>query len=202
MTIVLALSLPNEKAKTVVKLLLELGATSAQADFNHYTVFHYIVSQNKLDILDVLLTHDRPAALSVINNIASQAWGNEGDSPLITAIEKKYPDMVAKLLSLGAKPEIGFDEWIKAYLEKNQWARSNTPERNLEMYRTSVYQPIISAASKEMGKTVEDLVAYGADPKTLEKTTWSVVQDHHNHPYQITETLLDVIQKKIKSFRE
>lgn len=77
MTIVLAMSLPTEQAKKVVKLLLELGATSAQADMNHCTVFHYVVGQDEDDILDVLLAHDRPAALSVLNNVGFLGrWDN------------------------------------------------------------------------------------------------------------------------------
>jgi ankyrin repeat protein len=51
MTILLAMSLPMEKAKTVVKLLLELGATSAQADMNHITALHYVVAQDNHEIL-------------------------------------------------------------------------------------------------------------------------------------------------------
>ena len=77
MTIVLAMSLPTEQAKKIVKLLLELGATSAQADMNHFTVFHYVVGQDEDDLLDVLLARDRPAALGVLNNVGFQgSWGS------------------------------------------------------------------------------------------------------------------------------
>ena len=67
MTMLLAMALPTEKAKEVVKRLLELGATSAQADMNHITALHYVVAQNDHEILDVLLADDRPVALSVID---------------------------------------------------------------------------------------------------------------------------------------
>jgi ankyrin repeat protein len=106
MTIVLAMSLPTEKAKEVVKLLLKLGATSAQADMNHFTAFHHIVAQDNSDILDVLLANDRPAALSILDNLGYTGhWNNESDSPLTTAIRKGYEGMAAKLVKLGAKVE-------------------------------------------------------------------------------------------------
>lgn len=62
MSIILALCLPAEQSKAVVELLLSLGATSAQADLNHLTALHFIVAENRSDILDILLTKDRPVA--------------------------------------------------------------------------------------------------------------------------------------------
>jgi ankyrin repeat protein len=201
MTIVLALSLPPEKAKAVVKLLLELGATSAQADMNHLTVLHYVIGENKHEILDLIIEKDRPVALSVLNNIGSSQYGYQGESPLITAILKGYEDMVAKLLSLGAKPTISFDDWIKMYLSKNDWAKNQTAERNMEQYKRNAVQPIIAAAGKEMAKTVQDLLAHGADPCTLEKNAHHVIEYPQNSRYQTAEALLDVIQKKLTALR-
>jgi len=51
MTTLLAMFLPIEKSRAVVKLLLELGATSAQADMNHVTALHYVVAQDNHEIL-------------------------------------------------------------------------------------------------------------------------------------------------------
>lgn len=126
MTILLAMTLPTEKAKEVVKLLLELGASSAQADMNHISTLHCVVAQDNHEILDILLANDRPVALSVINWMSTPQWSNQGDSPLTTAIKMGHQDMVSKLLAIGAKPEISFDSWIKTYLEKNPWARNQS----------------------------------------------------------------------------
>lgn len=126
MTILLAMTLPTKKAKEVVKLLLELGATSAQADMNHISTLHYVVAQDNHEILDMLLANDRPVALSVINWMSTPKWSNQGDSPLTTAIEMGHQDMVSKLLAIGAKPDISFESWIKTYLEKNPWARNQS----------------------------------------------------------------------------
>lgn len=126
MTILLAMALPTERAKAVVKLLLDLGATSSQADMNHTSVLHFVVAQDNHEILDMLLTNDRPVACSVLNWMTTPAWGNQGDTPLTTAIQLRYEDMVSKLLSIGAKPDISFDSWVKTYLAKNTWARTQS----------------------------------------------------------------------------
>jgi ankyrin repeat protein len=126
MTILLAIALPTQKAKAVVKLLLELGATSAQADMNHTSALHFVVAQNNHEILDTLLANDRPVALSVINWMTNPVWGNQGDTPLTTAISKGHQDMVSKLLSIGAKPDIAYDNWVKTYLAKNTWMKNQS----------------------------------------------------------------------------
>lgn len=207
LTLLLAVSLPAEKAREMVRLLLELGATSAQGDMNHVTALHYMVAQNNHDVLDILLEHDRPAALSILSNMGFRGsgyyWGgSDGDSPLTTAIGKGYQEMVSKLLALGAKPAITFDDWIKNYMAKNQYAKNSTPEHNMTQYKTNVTQPVIAAAAKEMGKLIEDFLAHGADPNTLEKQGHSVIQHPLHTQYQTGESLLDIVQKKLEALRE
>ena len=125
LTLVLAVTLPSKKARDMVKLLLGLGATSAQGDLNQVSAFHYMVAENNDDVLDILLEHDRPAALSVLSKMSFRGsgyhWGeNDGDSPVTTAIGRGYQNIVSKLLSLGAKPTLSFDEWIKVcFYSKN-----------------------------------------------------------------------------------
>jgi ankyrin repeat protein len=191
----------------MVKLLLKLGATSAQGDMNHVTALHYMVAENHDEILDILLEHDGPAALSVLSNIGFGAsrhfWGGmNGDSPLTTALNKGYQDMVSKLLLLGAKPTVSFDDWIKGYLQKVHYAKNNTPEQNMTQYNNNVTQPIITAAVKEMGKSIEDFLTHGADANTLEKQAHSILQHPSNAQYQTAESLLDIVQKKLKLLRK
>jgi ankyrin repeat protein len=207
LTLVLAISLPVGKAREMVKLLLKLGATSAQGDMNHISAFHYVVAENNNEALDILLEHDRPAALSVLSNMGFRSsgyyWaGINGDSPLTTSIGKGYNEMVSRLLSLGAKPTIAYDDWIKGYLAKNQYAKNSTPEQNMNQYKTSVTQPIIAAAAKEMGQSIEDFLAHGADANTLEKQAQSILQHPSNAKYQSGESLLDIVQKKLKALRK
>ena len=193
----------------MVKLLLKLGATAAQADMNHVTALHYMVAENNNEALDILLEHDRPAALSILSTAAfrnsghsTYYWGShDEDSPLKTAIGKGYQEMVSKLLTLGAKPTIAFDDWIKGYLAKNQHAKNSTPEQNMQQYNNNVVQPIIAAAAKEMGKSIEDLLAHGADANTLEKQAQSVLQHPSNAGFQTAESLLNIVQKKLEALR-
>ena len=140
MTILLAMALPTEKAKAVAKLLLDLGATSAQADMNHTSVLHYVVAQNNHEILDLLLANDRPVARSVLNWMTTPPWGNQGNTPLTTAISLGHENMVSKLLSIGAKPEILYDSWVKTYLDKNIWARTQS-KNSLNLFFLSFRNP-------------------------------------------------------------
>ncbi|TVY29345.1 Uncharacterized protein LHYA1_G001351 [Lachnellula hyalina] len=202
MTIVLAMFLPTEKAKKVVKKLLELGATSAQGDMQQNSAFHYVVSQDNSDILDVLLSNDRPAALSVLNNMGfMDHWGNNTVSPLTTAVQNRNKDLVEKLLKLGANPSVSFEVWIKAYLAKNDWAKTQSSESNMNSFRHSVSQPIITAADMEMGETVMDLLRHGADPATLQQSSWHLVQNPSRSHYDTGKSLLDIIQIKLEALR-
>ena len=203
MSILLALSLPTEKAKEIVKLLLKLGATSAQADMNHYTVFHYVVSQERTDILDLLLSEDNPVAMSVLNNVGTGAsYYQQGYSPLTSAIDRGNQELASKLLALGASPTIDFDTWVKTYLAQNPYARNQTPEHTKTQYQNSVTQPIIAAAVKDLGKSVQELLSRGADPTTLDKSAWGVVANPQNGTYTLAESLLDIVQRKLKALRE
>ncbi|CAL3964633.1 unnamed protein product [Diplocarpon coronariae] len=88
MSTFLTLSLLAVKAREVEYLLLRLGATSTQADMNPYSVFHYALSQNRDDILDILLSDDKRAALSVLNNVGKGlGWRRQGYTSLTTAID-------------------------------------------------------------------------------------------------------------------
>jgi hypothetical protein len=76
------------------------------------------------------------------------------------------------------------------------------PDDIQKQFKRNVVQPIVAAAGKEMGKTVEDLLAHGADPSTLERSAYQVIENPQNSRYTVTESLLDIIQKKLQAFRE
>jgi hypothetical protein len=52
-----------------------------------------------------------------------------------------------------------------------------------------------------MPKTIEDLLAHGADSNTLERSAHNVVQNPQNARYSWAESLLDIIQKKLRELR-
>jgi hypothetical protein len=203
MTIVLTMYLPTEKAKKVLELLLQLGATSGQGDMNHITSFHYLVAQDEKELLDVLLTNDQPAAKGVINNLGyTNQWGSGIISPLLSAIEAGHSQMASKLLAIGAKPTVAFEDWVKAYLERNSYAKHNTSEKNLDQYHNDATQPVMLAADKNMGEVVKELISKGADPGTMNANAYQLIKDASYSHYYCGETLLDVVQKKLKELQD
>ncbi|EPE25948.1 Ankyrin repeat-containing protein [Glarea lozoyensis ATCC 20868] len=201
LTIVLTIFLPAEKSKEVLQLLLRLGATSSQGDMNQITAFHYLVAKGENELLDIVLKHDEPAARGVLNHLASR-WGSDITSPLLSAIGSGNKDMASKLLSLGAEPTMKFEQWIKVYLERNQWAKNNyTSEQNMRQY-LQITQPVLMAAQRSMGRVVMELIAKGADPATMTPQGYQLVQDPSHAHYYNGETLLDVVQNQLKELRE
>lgn len=204
MTLVLAMSLPTEKSKQVVELLLKLGATSSQSDTNHFTALHYIVGQNNTEVLDVLFAHDRPAAQKVLNKFGMIGSHGQADTPLSTAVKRCHGEMASKLLSLGAQPQFQFEDWVKVYTQMNTHAQKQNTETNMKYFQETVQQPIIAAICKEMGAVVGDLLKNGANPQTLTTIAWSAINNpnnRHHFNYQ-RESILDVIQHKLKTLRK
>ena len=117
LSLVLALSLPEEQAKTITLLLLSLGATLAQADLSYMTAVHYAAIEQP-DVLDILLEHDRPTAERILNHVWISTYNNT-ETILTMAIKRKDHNLVKKLLSLGAKPIINDEEYIQAYRLKH-----------------------------------------------------------------------------------
>lgn len=204
LTPLLTLGLPSEKAKAIVKQLLELGATSSQGDMNRVTVLHYAVSEKNNEILDTLLEHDRPVALGVLNHLTKDGRSYYASyiTPLITAIQNNDRKMVTKLLELGAKDTIQFDDWVKLYLSENEWAKNQDSKAMRERYDDSVLQPILLAAGKGKGPIVEELLAHGADPKSLEKTAFQVLRSTDSQTYNVPQSLLDVVRQKLKNLQD
>lgn len=205
MSILLTLGLPTEKGKAVVKQLLGLGATSAQGDMHSITAFHYVTSENSHDLLDVILENDKPVALSVLNHLSgtgNRYGGSNFATPLISAISKGNKEMVTRLLDLGAEITLDFDKWVKQYLARNDWAKNQAHSDMLQRWENETDQPIILAAGKGMGTVVEDLLAHGADPNSLEKTAYNIMRNHDAARYNVPQTLLDVIRQKLRPLKE
>ncbi len=201
LTLVLTLSLPKEKAKEIARLLLELGATTAQADMNHFTALHYFVFEDNSDLLDVLLDHDGPAAQSVLNYV-SIGQSSYGTTAITYALKHGHEAMVSKLLSIGGKPTITFDDYIKPYLAKYQHAEQWSAEQSMDTYRTNCLQPLLIAAEREMPKIMEDLIARGADPSTLDATAYRVINDNTSARWQQGFSVLDIVRAKLEVLRD
>lgn len=199
--LVLAMSSPPKKLMDVIKVLLKLGATSAQADMDHFTALHYMVEQNKLDLLDVLLKHDGPAAQSVLNQIYFGS-DNIAQTALSLALQKSHEEMSSKLLTLGAKPCIGFDDYVKPFLAKVEHAKRWTAEANLKHFETNCLQPIIHAATHDLPNIVIKMLQGGAYPNTLTTTALTIVENPTYSQWRTGMSVLDIVRNKLKKLKE
>jgi ankyrin repeat protein len=110
LTLVLALALPVEKAVSMTKTLLSLGATSAQADMNGATAFQHYVEQNADSLIKTLLEMDKTGSKNAINHVLATENGN-AKTPLQAAVRKGNLTMALQLLEHGAATEVGFESW-------------------------------------------------------------------------------------------
>lgn len=198
---VLATALPSEKAKEVIDTLLQLGATSAQADMDHFTAIHYIVERNEVNLFDTFVARDGPAVMSVLNLVTMEGY-QSAKSMVTMAIQKGHDVMLKKLLALGAKPSISFEDYIKCYLAKNQYAKNSSAEQNMKTYKTSCSQPIVLAAVRELPKMAAALLAHGADPSTLTLAGQMCLTGTYNYNTGKPTTVLNEVRQKLRSLKE
>jgi hypothetical protein len=183
--------------------LLEVGATSSQADLTGITAFHYYV-HNSAEAMLTLFDNDKAAALSALNHVAvsGNMWNPTTANPLSTAIENRDAVTTLKLLDASV-PRIDYSAWIKsaktAFVSK--WNKMEDPKKNLELFNKSVEQPVVLAVEKELPSIILEMLAKGADPNTVTKLGSSVLQEEYQRRYTKGETLLDVVRKKLDELR-
>ncbi len=203
LTLVLALQLPLLEASKTAEKLLTLGASSTQADMNGFSALQYVVKNGKTEILDMLLRFDEPAAKRAVNFVTVKGWQRSAktSTPLLTAITGRHVAMVEKLLEIGAEHSIQREAFVRAYHRKFERA-SQDPEEMKKEYEASVEQPIIAAAKGELPSIVQKLLDQGADVNTLPEGAYIRI---HNPQYTWNgevESLLDLVQDKIKQLKE
>lgn len=110
LTLVLAMSLPVEKAISMTKTLLSLGATCAQADINGVTVFQSYVELNAKSLIDTLLEADKTGAKTAMNHVMVPSY-NTPRTPLQIAVREGRMDLILKLLENGAATQVDFESW-------------------------------------------------------------------------------------------
>jgi ankyrin repeat protein len=205
LTLVLALTLPLEKAKEMTRTLLELGASSAQADMNHVTALHYFANQGWPELIDTLLEHDLPAVKRAIDRlwVEDLYWNPRAYSPLTLAIECRDVIGALKILDAGASSTIDFDKFMESYQSryKSPFSRDDS-EQNRQKFLKGVEQPVMLALAREEPLIVLELLSRGADPNTLTKTAHSCVLDGRQRGNNEGGSLLDVIREKLNALRE
>lgn len=201
LTLILALRLPLEKAKAMTQALLDLGASSAQADTRQFTALHYI-SADQPEVLDTLFQYDEPAAKRAINHLASDGgyYNPMAQSPLMSAIYKGNALAALKLLGAGAETTIQFKDWMKTVEAQDENISRRDSAKNNEHFLRDIEQPIVLAVQNELPDIVEALLERGADPNTITKGTQSGIQSENNRRYYVKEfgSVLDLVRTKIK----
>ncbi|RGP64578.1 hypothetical protein FLONG3_9493 [Fusarium longipes] len=203
LTLVLALSLPNDKAKSMASLLLELGATSAQADSKGCTAFHRYVQSGEQDLVDTLLATDKTGIKAAINHMVSDGgyWSSQITAPISTAIENGDVAMVLKLLTAGAKSEIDYDTWLKSVKHTTTGGHLGDLERNQQKYSRSVEQPLIAAIRLGHADIAIKLLENGADPNPLDMKTQQLIYNEYERDYYKGQSALDLVQASLRNLR-
>ncbi|KAI1269144.1 ankyrin repeat protein [Xylariaceae sp. FL1019] len=203
LTLVLALSLPIEKALEMSQTLLEFGATSSQADVNGITAFHRYVQNGTAELIDSLWKNDKLGLKTAINHVAvtGNAWNANATTPLLTAIDQGNPILVLKILEAGANPEIDFDSWLKGakFTFDKQLGDENS---NRVKYEDSVEQPLLVAIRSPQPSIALELLDRGADPNPLTKSSYKCIRNEWARRYNKGESALDVVQRLLEKLRD
>ncbi|KAL1640615.1 hypothetical protein SLS58_006810 [Diplodia intermedia] len=203
LTLCLATHLPLDRAKEMIGVLLELGASSAQADLHGVTAFHRFTAQ-QTELMQALLDYDLPGAKRALNHLVCAGHGYRpfAIGPLQTSIDSKNISLALKLLDMGARPEVGFQEFVDAWISmRDSYVDKDNTERNLETFRENVQQPIVVAALNELPAVVSKLLQHGADPNTLTSNGWQAVQEGRTYGRDDAQSLLDLVREKLKNLR-
>lgn len=197
MTPVLATRLSEDAGRKMLRLLLDLGASSAQADMNHTSVLQYIAAHAP-GWLEILIDNDGPAVQLAINQLTTnhRRW----QSPLTTAIRFRNSEAAFTLLAAGARPEILFEHHSHLFTAQNN--TSSDFERNIWQLRDSVEQPVLTAARFEMASLAKRMIELGSDPNTLDQSAWQVIRYEQTQQLKTGFSILDIVREKLKHLRD
>ncbi|KZL67095.1 ankyrin repeat protein [Colletotrichum tofieldiae] len=204
LTLVLALSLPIEKAKSMALLLMKLGASSSQADMNGCTAFHRYVKNGNREMIDTLWENDKIGLKTALNHMvfANNYWSPVAIAPIHTAVENGDSILVLKLLEAGANPQIEFDTWLKAAKFSKASSRLGSYEDNKKQFNLNTEQPLIVAIQSCSDPEVAlNLVEKGADPNTLTTNSHRAIENEYHRSYYKGQTALDIVQHQLKQLR-
>ncbi|PWI66622.1 hypothetical protein PCL_04760 [Purpureocillium lilacinum] len=199
LTLTLALSLPTDKAKSMARLLLRLGATSSQADSRGYTAFQKYIDTGKNEMIDVLLDTDKMGVKTSINHLAftGYRWNANTTSPLHSAVERGDSVLVLKLLNAGAESQIDFDTWLKAAKVSSIHGNLGDLEHARRSYRESLEQPLIAAIRSGNADAAIKLLENGADPNALTSDTNRLLIDEYRRRWNHGTSALDLVRDVI-----
>lgn len=201
LTLVLSIKLPIEKAKSMAKTILSLGASSAQADMNGLTAFQRIVEENATELVEMLLTFDKIGVKNSINHLAFSGW-QQMDSTLQHAIKGGDIRLVLKLLDAGAVPQIDFEMWLKAAKQAPKMEyHLRGLEHNTNIFERGTEQPIITAIQSSNPSVVLELLNRGADVNAMTRQSYQVLRST-GFGYGTGQTVLDLVEDQLQRLRK
>jgi ankyrin repeat protein len=202
LSLVLALQLSLPDAKKTTENLLKLGASSTQADMSGLSALQYVVNNGSIDILDILVKFDEPAAKRAVDHLSISGWQHSAEvsTPLLTAIYQSDTAMIDRLLDIGAQHTVEHEAFTRAFHHKFEHA-SQDPDDMEKAYKTSVKQPVIAAAHRELPKVVQKLLEEGADVNALPIKAYTRIYNPRNYWDTELKSLLDIVQDKIKELK-
>lgn len=197
--------LPVEKAKSMTKLLLDLGATSSQADLDGWTALHRYVQTAKEQLVEVLLDHDKLGTKTAINHLAFMRYGWSSSSPLREAVAQGNLSLVVRLINAGASVEMDFETWLKAARKvsgsSNHPTLSCTP-RLKERYDRETLHPLITALRCTTSTEVPiALLERGANPNSMPGLSYSIAHTDWCRSHSKGETVLDMVRELLDYLR-
>jgi ankyrin repeat protein len=197
--LVLALQLSPEKAKEMVKVLISLGASPAQADVGHVTALHYFAAHG-VDLLSAMISADRPAAQRAVDHMAmsENQYNPSVKSAIQSAIEHRDTASVDALLELGSKPQIDFAVYMTSY--KSKWTPMGNAEHKEKQFRESYQQPVFTAVHCEIPSLVVKLLDAGADVNSLTAEAWKAINQGYSYK-NMAHSLLDAVRAKVEQLR-
>ena len=200
----------------MVKEVINLGAYSAQADINEGTVFHHIVNDENLEMIQLLWDIDRQNVKKALNhvNIAHEYQSILPMFPLLTSINLRNTEIALKLLEYGAHPLVSHDTYVRACRRWHeiQHKRSaisriwKSPEAMLDDWKTQFDQPIIQAVMNDMPVVARKLVDMGADAN--EVTAYSKRKEglksyyHSRSNAREHKSVLDLVCSRIDALQQ
>lgn len=206
MTLVLAARLSDPSSYWVTHDLLAHRASSAQADVDRVSAFHYLVAKEKIGLLKACIEEDAAAAKGALNHLVIEDtyWRPKVETPLTTAIRTGDTELVNYLLDVGARPVIDLDSFASAYANTKEERHYYRPDDASKVWREEVKQPIMLAVENDMPDVVLRLIDAGADINTIDKDAHqSIEKFKSNDRHELHgKSLLDAVVSKTEALGE
>lgn len=204
LTLVLSTKLPIEKAKSMAKTILSLGASCAQADLQGFTAFQRFVDTNATELIEYLLNLDKIGVKNSINHIAHTDW-DQTIWPLDSAIRNGDVRLILQLLDAGAAPHIEFETWLKSAKQHDSEGHGfcllDQFDDNVKVFERDIEQPIVLAVRFSDPSVALELLKRGADVNTFTLITTHILQRGW-FGNENGQTVLDLVREQLERLRK